>query len=342
MDNAMKIQPAPNIYKALLNELLKCSSHAVVLLNEDAEIIFSSESLESITGYSIDELKGKTAFDFFHPDDLTAAREQHNYLTGLNENTATSVIQIRNKKGEMIWIDVVVKNLLHVPAISALFVLLKKSSDVGTEERKLLKAVTDAKEQERQFLASELHDNINQMIGATKLLVDTARRRANKEELLQLSSAHLQMVTDEIRKLSYSMVSYDLQEFGLKFAVNAFITMMSMGCAVKFHVTMEEEALTFLTVDQQLQVYRIIQEGTNNIIRHAKATDAEITISSLEDLIYLVIKDNGKGFSVTKLKPGIGLSNITNRIKLLRGHFHVRAPKDIGTTIEIHFPVQGI
>jgi|GEM_PF-3650468 len=339
MINSKEIENRQNIYEALLNELLKPSSQAIVLLNTDAEIIFCSQSIRSITGYEAEELIGKTAFDFFHPDDLPAARQQHDYLTELKLNASVSLIQIRNKHGHMIWIDALVKNLLHVGEIQALFVLMKKSTDAAAEERKLMQALTNAREQEREFLATELHDNINQIISATKLLVDQARLSSDKEQLLKFSSENLQKAAEEIRRLSYSMVSYDLHEFGLAYAVNAFITTIGITGAITFRMALQEEAVNELTVDQQLQVYRIIQEGTNIIIRHADATMAEITLTREKDLIYLIIADNGKGFSVNRLKPGMGLSSITNRVKLLKGHFHIRAPQDTGTTIEIHFPV---
>lgn len=327
------------VYKAILEEVLKRFSQAVVLLNTEAEIIYCTQGMQTITGYPCTELIGKTAFDFFHPSDIPAAREQHEYLTNLDENASASLIQIRNSEGHMIWIDVVVHNLLHTPGINALFVLLKKSSDVGAEERKLAQAIIKAKEQEKEFLATELHDNINQIITATKLLIDTAKTHPGKEELLHLSSNNLQLVADEIRKLSYSMVSYDLKSFGLPFAIDAFISVIGKGSLVRFRATLEEEALVLLTSEQQLQIYRILQESINNILRHAEATLGEITLWRKENLIYLTITDNGKGFSMQRLKPGVGLSSITNRVKILGGHFHVRAPEGRGTTIEIHFPV---
>jgi PAS domain S-box-containing protein len=339
MDHTSATQYKLFLFQALLNELLKRTGHAIVLLNTEAEILFCSQSITAVTGFEEEELVGKTAFDFFHPADLPAARQQHHFLTEEDANASASLIQVRNKEGHMIWIDVVVKNLLHVPEINALFVLLKKSSDAETEERNLVRAVTDAKEQEREFLAMELHDNINQIITATKLLVDAARTTYGEEELLRLSSDNLQTVAEEIRKLSYSMVSYDLQQFGLSAALKALIATVSKGGPVSFRTRLDTTAITLLTADQQLQLYRIIQEGMNNIIRHAGATEAEISITQAEALIYVVISDNGKGFSVNRLKRGVGLSSMTARVKLLRGHFHIRAPQGTGTTIEIHFPM---
>lgn len=96
MTNAKKTQHEQNIHQALLNEVLKHSAQAIVLLNTEAEIIFCSQNITSITGYEKEELISKTAFDFFHPTDLPAARSRHQYLVELNENTSASLIQIRN------------------------------------------------------------------------------------------------------------------------------------------------------------------------------------------------------------------------------------------------------
>lgn len=339
MTHETRIQRDSNLYEALLNEVLGRFSQALLLLNTEAEILFCSESIQLITGHVPPELIGRTVFEFFHADDLSATRQQYGYLAEVKENASASLIQVRKKDGNMVWVDVVVKNLVHISGINAVFVMVKKNGGVGTEERKLVQAVTDAREEEREFLATELHDNVNQIITATKLLVDSSRLNPDNEKLLLLSSSNLQLVAEEIRRLSYSMVSYDLREFGLSYALKAFISTITSASPVRFDTVMEEEALLALTSEQQLHLYRIIQEGTNNILRHAGASLANISLQRQDNLVYLTIKDNGKGFPLQRLKPGMGLSSIANRVKLLQGHFHVRAPKGVGTIIEIHFPV---
>jgi PAS domain S-box-containing protein len=331
---------ALQIYPALLDEVLQQHSQAIVLLNADAQIIFCSESMKRITGYAKEELTGRTAFEFIDPADISSARKQHEYLLGGNGNSSASLVRIRNKHGNMIWIDVSVKNLLHAPGIRAIFVLLKNSCDAGAEERKLLQAINTAKEEERAFIACELHDNINQVITASKLLVDGAIiNKDQKEELLKLSSVNLQLVIDEIRSLSHSMANFHLQKHGLAFAIDALIANMSTAGSLKFEKNLQTSAVKALTNEQQFQVYRIIQEAINNIFRHASATLAEIEITRRDQMIYLMIKDNGKGFLMKSIKPGMGLSSITNRVKILQGQFLVHAPQGEGTTIEIHFPM---
>ena len=334
-----KIEGLP-VYPAILNELLLHYRQAIVLLNADGVIGFSTESVKLITAYEREDLVGHSIFDFLDPADTGSAWQRYESLARANGNSFASVVRTRNKSGHMVWLDVVIKNLLGVAGINAIFVLLKNSCDAGTEERKLVQAMSAAKEDERAFIACELHDNVNQIITATKLLVDGAITNNNhREELLKLSSANLQLAIDEIRSLSHSMAGYHLHKHGLAFAIDAFIANMCKASPLKFDTKLQQSAVRVLTTDQQLQVYRIIQEATNNILRHAAATLAQIVLTRQDQMIYLVIKDNGKGFSMNKLKPGMGLSSITNRVKILRGHFQVCSPHDGGATVEIHFPM---
>jgi PAS domain S-box-containing protein len=325
--------------EALLNELLTQSSQAIALLSTDGAVLFCSQSIHALTGYEREELVGRSAFDFFHPSGLEAVRQQLSYLMELGENASASLVPVLGKQDEIIWMDVVVKNLLHMPPIHALFCVLKRSVGREEEERRLLKAVTEAQEEERAFLALELHDNINQIITATKLLVEMARQSPCPQQWLPLASSNLQLAADEIRKLSSTRVSFDVGEYGLTCAIETFIATLSRASDVIFEVKLDKAAAAVLTNDQQLHLYRIIQEGVNNMVRHSGASRAEINLSRTDHFIYLSITDNGKGFSPGQLKTGIGLKSITYRVKLLKGHFQLRAPKGKGTTLEIHFPV---
>jgi PAS domain S-box-containing protein len=310
------------------------------LLDSEAKIHFCSKGITSISGHETYELIGKSALELFHPADLPTAQKHNKYLIDFNENVSVSLVQLCHKQGSWVSVDVVLRNLLEVGPVNSFFLLLRRSSDADVAERKLVQAIIDAKEQERETLASELHDNVNQIITATKLLVDTARQSFEEEELLQLSSVNLQRAADEIRKLSYSMVSFDLQERGLAYTVNMLLSMVGKASGIKFSTRLDKVAVDAINACQQLHVYRIIQEGINNILRHSEATTAEIAISLQANLISIVIADNGKGFSLDRSRLGIGLSSISNRVKLLLGHFHVRPLDGAGAAIEIFFPVQ--
>ncbi|HEX2606433.1 MAG TPA: PAS domain-containing protein [Flavisolibacter sp.] len=328
-----------SFYTSLLDVLLNQFSHAVILLNQHATIQYASDNIESIAGFHPSELTGASLYHFLHPDDVPAARQQFDQIIGQHRNSSASFVQIRDKQGQPIWINAVAQNLMGLPELHTVVILIRKGEDLAAEDMKLAQDVAFAREQEREYLATELHDNINQMITATKLLVDTAILQPNKEELLKLSSEHLQAVSNEIRSLAHSMVQPDQHHLELHSAVTNLLHILHTTGQIQVQTNFEEAALQVLTATQQFQVFRIIQEGINNIIRHAKATQAALSLQRKADLIYLTISDNGTGFALSAIKPGSGITHITYRTQLLNGHFHIRAPEGEGTNLEIHFPI---
>ncbi|HEX8331065.1 MAG TPA: PAS domain-containing sensor histidine kinase [Segetibacter sp.] len=338
-NNYSAIQNEDGLSDAVLNEVLTRSSQAIVLLNNEAVISYCSKHVTQITGYEPEEVVGISAFNFFQTIDIPASKQHHELLLQEKGHAASAVTQIKHKDGSMVWLDLSVNNFLHQPPINSVFVLFKKSTSKDqAEEVKLADAITHAKEEEKEFLASELHDNISQIIVVSKFYVDAAIKGNKKEELLDLCSQNLKLAIDEIRKLSYSLVSFDLQEFGINYAITSFISAMKTTGAINFNLDLEPGIESILETDKKLHIYRIIQEAINNVLKHAEATRVDILLKVKGDLIYLTIKDNGKGFKMNKVKPSVGLSSIKNRVKLLKGHFHITAPEQQGTNIEIHFP----
>jgi PAS domain S-box-containing protein len=323
----------------LLHEVLKRYAQAVILLDGEGNIVFCSDNIREIGGYLREELIGKNAFDFLLPAEVSISKQHHEELFRQMGHAASALMQIRHKEGSLIWVEVIAKELSHTFFLNNLFILVKKSSNSTEQEKSLARVIARAKEEEREYLATELHDNVNQIITTTKLLVDTARTSHDKEELLEQCSHHLQLAAEEIRRLSYSLASYDLHEYGLWQAVNSFIETLKRVAAIHFSIRIDVPSEKALTPDQRLHVYRIIQEAVINTLKHAEASEVFINLEREMEMIHLTIRDNGKGFSISRQKPTVGLSSITGRVKLLKGHFHITAPADKGTTIEIHFPV---
>jgi two-component system NarL family sensor kinase len=86
-----------------------------------------------------------------------------------------------------------------------------------------------------------------------------------------------------------------------------------------------------------LHLYRILQEAINNTIKHAQATQLEIEILETDLELFIRVKDNGKGFSSSNLKPGIGIKNMQKRVQALQGNYKIsNAPT--GTTVDISIP----
>jgi two-component system sensor histidine kinase UhpB len=87
-------------------------------------------------------------------------------------------------------------------------------------------------------------------------------------------------------------------------------------------------------------IYRIVQEQVNNIIKHSRASQVNIDITSDADQISLSIADNGIGFDTKQKSKGIGLRNIENRVKFYRGNATIRSQKEKGCVLEISIPIK--
>ena len=103
----------------------------------------------------------------------------------------------------------------------------------------------------------------------------------------------------------------------------------------KFNSRLEEK----LNDDQKLMVYRIIQEQTSNIMKHAGARNVELMINEMGNRVHLLISDDGKGFDSNHKGKGIGFVNIFNRADAFNGKINIISSPGNGCTLELRFPV---
>ncbi|HEX2535969.1 MAG TPA: ATP-binding protein [Chitinophagaceae bacterium] len=325
-------------YTLLCEALDKCAQ-AIVLLDAAGAVIYATHHVEALTGYPVEALVGTPASAWLLPEDRPAAQAQHRVLLQQADYSVSASVRLVHRDGHSLPVEVRVKSLLDHPLMNCILVFLRQSG--RKEQRKaqrIRQCIARAKEEERQYLAMELHDNVHQVITASKLLVDAARTADNKEELLRLSSDQLQAAAGEVRNLSYALAGNELQPAGLEAAVKAFAGTVCKGAALAITVRFDLGPVT-LSAGQHLQVYRIIQECVQNVLRHAGATGVAIALYRKGGMLCLQVEDDGKGFAPEKVRRGVGLTGIGRRVQLLNGRLHIQSAEGRGTRIEVHFPV---
>ncbi|MES1223452.1 MAG: PAS domain S-box protein [Bacteroidota bacterium] len=324
-----------------LNSIINNLSQAIVILNDAGDIVYTTDHIKTILGYDSKELIGKSSFDLLSFNNVERAKLQYNKIIARENLVINSVLRLKHKDGEYAWTELTATNLLHIEQIKGILITANKiTGKQKSEQQAIAKIIVEAQEKERHALAGELHDNINQMIAASALMIDTAMNNAQQRELLlSTSSKNLKEVICEIRKLSSSLVSYDLLDFGLTDSVKKFIDKIVLGEQLRITIKMNENIVALMTQEQSLHVFRIIQEQVNNILKHARATKVLIVLSKSCDMIHLKINDNGVGFDIHKSRNGIGISNMIQRAKAMNGVFHITSEKGSGTSIIIRFPV---
>lgn len=210
------------------------------------------------------------------------------------------------------------------------------------EQKKITRAVVNAQEKERSEIGIELHDNVNQLLAASKLYLNQCLHQPNdyKDYLLK-TQEYISQAMDELRKLSHALVGPDKNEtVGLIDSLEKLIKDISFLKKIKIalHYTscMKESIDKKIEDGVKLSIYRIIQEQVSNILKHADATEVDIEIKENHGL-QIIIRDNGKGFDLCAKKDGIGLTNIKNRAEIYNGKVEIITSPGMGCTMKIYF-----
>jgi len=209
-------------------------------------------------------------------------------------------------------------------------------------EREMNQAILKAQENERRELGTELHDNICQILASSHLLLDSAKRVENAErtDLIDKSKKHIMQALTEVRNLSHRMAPIFFEASSLQEAINELLQNMNPDNKFAIDFTFDQRiALTPVSRDIQLNLYRILQEQLKNIVKYAKATNILVELLLHDDMIQMKIMDNGEGFDNNKVKKGIGFVNMRRRAESFSGKFSFETSPGNGCAVFIELPV---
>lgn len=218
----------------------------------------------------------------------------------------------------------------------------KVNLEIRLKETQIAEAIVDAKELERSDIGKELHDNVNQLLGASRLYLDMAKRDDdNRDMYLNRSSEYTLTAIEAIRKLTKSLTADIIRNFGLYEAISKICHDTMESNPIKLDCKMDRRLEKKVNDKFKLNIFRIIQEQFNNILKHAKAAHVTVSLSQTKKNILLVVSDDGAGFDTGKKRNGIGLTNIQSRAELYNGGVHFTSSPGKGCVLTVSFPVAG-
>ncbi len=198
-----------------------------------------------------------------------------------------------------------------------------------------------AQEKVRNEIGRELHDNINQILAAAKLYVDSALKEERKpSDMLVKSQTNIALAIDEIRRLSHTLVAPALADVKLLQIINDLIEDIHNTTKLRIKLSVRDYKEEVLDKDTKLTIYRIIQEQLSNILKHSGAANATIQLSILPHFIRVVVSDDGKGIDENKKTNGIGLQNIKNRVEYFDGNMRLHSSPGKGCSLEVNIPIK--
>lgn len=211
-------------------------------------------------------------------------------------------------------------------------------------ELNTIDAMISGQEKERERLASDLHDSVGATLAAAKLQFDHLKSNKgklnNEDELFEKTGVLLEEAYTEIRAMAHLKNSGVIAKNGLLPAVEKLAKNASGANGLQVEV--QDFGLNErLENSLEIMVFRVIQELVTNIIKHSKASEANISITQHKDILSIIVEDNGLGFDIKKMhsKDGMGLANIERRVEHMEGSMEVDSTHGKGTTVLIDIPI---
>jgi two-component system, NarL family, sensor kinase len=197
-------------------------------------------------------------------------------------------------------------------------------------------------ENERKRIASDLHDDVGPLLSSVKLHVNNIDGDPENNHLMvQKSTRQIDDIIKRMKDISANLLPNTLVLYGLKKAVAEYVEKMSEAGGLKINFLSQGDYP--LTQEQEINVYRIVQEITHNTLKHAGATELTIELRQNRKTLWLTTRDNGKGFDIQRqmgLNSGLGLLNLRSRAEVLDAKLTWQSGKGTGTSYNFEIPLQ--
>ena len=341
-------------YKENLRMLFNSTSDVLYDIDLVTDEIILSEGYEKEFGYPITpHMKTEDVWGMhLHPEDSqhvwkdyqrmllsneTSWKYQYRFIKADNSiaNIISSRIVLRHADGKAYRMIGSMQDISKQTVLEA-----KLEREISLKEKQINDAMQDANESARSEIGKELHDNVNQLLGVSRLYLEMAKQGGNNSEAhLARSSEYTQNAIEAIRKLSKGLSTDSIQLLGLCYSIENLAEVAMEINPVTITCSLDPLVENRLHDKFKLNIYRIIQEQLNNIMKHAKAAHVCIVLSQNKRTVILTIEDDGIGFNTAKRNKGVGVDNINSRAAAFNGRACFVSAPGKGCTLTITFMV---
>ncbi len=209
------------------------------------------------------------------------------------------------------------------------------------QQDQFYRQLIESQEAERQRIARELHDSLGQNLllirnRAVMGLKDNASPERMREQLREISDASAGSI-EEIRTIARALRPYQLDRLGLTKTLQDVASSVTSGGGLRIEA--EVEAIDGLfPADAEIGLFRLVQEALNNVLKHADAECARLSVQHADGAVAIEVVDDGRGFDATQ-QDGFGLNGMRERVRLLGGTLEMQSVPGEGTRLRIMIPV---
>lgn len=327
-------------------------STIVAITDQKGKITYVNEKFCEISKYSEAELIGqdhRIINSGYHPKEFI----KDLWRTIAQGKVWHGEIKNRAKDGSFYWVDTTIVPFLNSAGKPYQYVAIRheitKRKQMEDELKILPQKIIQTQESERQRISREIHDDLGQSLVTFKIFLQSTLLIPHSDKTKQNGAVKkliddINQIIEKTRHLTASLRPSTLEVLGLSTALHALIEDFKQK---KLNINFKHDKLLDHLEFQSdaINLYRIIQEALTNILKHAKATRADIMMKVDSDELVLHIKDNGCGFIRHKKPkdgraPSIGLSTMQERASLLKGTMEIKSVLGKGTAILLIVPVE--
>jgi PAS domain S-box-containing protein len=283
--------------------------------------------------------------EHIHPEDRAKTIDDCLKFTAQRENYEIEYRMIM-ANGRAIWLQDIVNVVKQEgePVILQGFLIdITERKSLEELRRNISARLIGAQEEERIKISRELHDDFGQRLALLAVEIQRLGQKISEPEFegaRSMDKLWLQAreLSTDLYRLSHQLHPAILYQLGLGPSIRSLCNEISKQHGIQIKFT-EHEVPASISQDIALCLYRIVQEGLRNIVKHSGAKDAKVELTGGPDTIHLRIADRGVGFDPATTKgKGIGLVSIEERVRLVQGEMSLQSRPSHGTCIDLRIP----
>ncbi|WP_018344684.1 PAS domain-containing sensor histidine kinase [Cytophaga aurantiaca] len=361
------------IFRTLVTNVV---DYAIFMLDIDGNIVTWNKGAEIIKGYKKEEVEGKHISLFYVEEDKNVPQQM---LAEAKEKGKCEQEGWRVRKdGSIFWADVILTalhdqngNITGYAKVTRDYTDKKKMQDAlanfnealseqvhektkeieqTTEQLRQLSAhLQTAREEERKYIAREMHDELGQMITGLRMDMIWLKKKIHTtdEVVLLRFERSLELLNDikqAIRRIAMDLHPAVLNDLGLITALKVYGKDFESRSGIKTTFDVELQDIDDLQISSNICIglYRIFQESLNNVAKHAEANEVNVCLQLNEQNLEFRILDNGQGFNLNEVvqKKSLGLVSIRERMLMMDGKYQIQSSPGNGTVISLTVPIK--
>lgn len=361
--------------QALLNAVMENTVDPVYVKDRESRILMCNPALERVAGRTAAEIIGKTDSEYYD-DPVTGQTLRENDLlvmeSGRGQTTEETVVTpdgyrtflsskapYRDGSGDIIGVIGISHDITGRKRAEEELRRSRDELEMRVQDRtakleeanRMLRGLSlrllSAQEEERKRIAGEIHDTLGSSLSGVKFKVANVLgqigKGSNVEECLNGVLQVIQESIEECRRIQQDLRPSILDDLGLLATLSWFCRRYQAiytGINVELDHALEESDIPG---PLKIVIFRVMQEGMNNIAKHSKATLARLAMRKTDGRIELHLEDNGQGFDVKQAQGagrGLGLTSMKERVELSGGSFAIESAAGKGTTLRASWPIE--